>query len=87
MKKIKEFFAKIFSCIGNFFRSIKKAIGNFIAKVCETKFMRKVIYVLGYVPNAIASRLKNNTRKAIWGVIFIIPLVIGLMFPVIPYNN
>lgn len=80
MKKIKEFFAKIFSCIGNFFRSIKKAIGNFIAKVCETKFMRKVIYVLGYVPNAIASRLKNNTRKAIWGVIFIIPLVIGFVY-------
>ncbi len=80
MKKIKEFFIKIFSPVGNFFRFLKKKIKMFFTKLGETAFMQKVGYILGYIPNLIGSRLKNNTRKSIWGIIFVIPLIIGLIY-------
>ena len=80
MKKIKEFFIKIFSCIGNFFRFLGKQIKYFLQELNETKFIRKVKYVLGYIPNLIASKTKNSTRKAVWGVVFVVPLIIGFVY-------
>ncbi len=80
MKKIKEFFIKIFSCIGNFFRFLGKQIKYFLQELNETKFIRKVKYVLGYIPNLIASKMKNSTRKAVWGVVFVVPLIIGFVY-------
>lgn len=80
MKKIKEFFVKIFSCIGNFFRFLGKQIKYFLQELNETKFIRKVKYVLGYIPNLIASKMKNSTRKAVWGVVFVVPLIIGFVY-------
>ena len=80
MKKIKEFFNKIFSCIGNFFRTVGDKIKEGWQKVCETKAAQKVFYVLGYIPNKISSKMKNSTRKAVWGFIFVIPLIIGFIY-------
>lgn len=80
MKKIKEFFIKLFSPIANFFRFLAKKIREFFIMLGETKFVRKTKDILMYIPNQIASRLKNNTRKAIWGIIFVIPLVIGFVY-------
>ena len=79
MKKIKEFFNKIFSCIGNFFRLVGDKIKEGWQKLCETKAAQKVFYVLGYIPNKISSKMKNSTRKAVWGFIFVIPLMIGFV--------
>lgn len=80
MGKIKEFFKKIFSSVGTFFHFLKNTIQKFFLKLGETSVMKKIKYVLGYVPNLISSKLKNNTRKSIWGVIFIIPLCIGFVY-------
>ena len=80
MKKIKEFFNKIFSCIANFFHMLGDKIKLGLQKLGETPAMRKVAYVLGYIPNKISSRLKNSTRKAVWGFIFVIPLIIGFIY-------
>ena len=80
MKKIKEFFNKIFSCIGNFFRLVGDKIKEGWQKLCETKAAQKVFYVLGYIPNKISSKMKNSTRKAVWGFIFVIPLIIGFVY-------
>lgn len=80
MSKIKEFFKKIFSPVGTFFHFLKTVIQKFFFKLDETSVMKKIKYVLGYVPNLISSRLKNNTRKSIWGVIFVIPLCIGFVY-------
>lgn len=80
MKKIKQFMKKIFSPVGTFFHSLKVTIQKFFVKLGETSVMKKIKYVLGYIPNLISSRLKNNTRKSIWGVIFVIPLCIGFVY-------
>lgn len=80
MSKIKEFFNKIFSSVGTFFHFLKTVIQKFFVKLGETSAMKKTKYVLGYVPNLISSKLKNNTRKSIWGIIFVIPLCIGFVY-------
>ncbi len=80
MSKIKAFFSTILSTIGTFFRFLLDQIKKFFTMLGETPFMRKVGYILGYIPNAIASRMKNNTRKAVWGIIFVIPLIIGFIY-------
>lgn len=80
MKKIKEFLNKIFNYIGNFFRFLKKKIKGFFSMLNQTRFVKKAKYIIMYIPRMISSRLKNKTRKAIWGVIFIIPLVIGFIY-------
>ena len=80
MSKIKEFFVKIFSCIANFFRFLKKIVSQFFRMIADTKAYKKVAYVVGYIPNWISSRLKNKTRKVIWGIIFLVPLTIGFIY-------
>ena len=80
MKKIKEFFNKIFSYIGNFFRFLGDKIKLGFQKLGETPFVRKALDILGYIPNKIASRMKNSTRKAVWGFIFVVPLMIGFVY-------
>ncbi|MCI5938717.1 MAG: sugar ABC transporter permease [Bacilli bacterium] len=80
MKKIKEFFNKIFSAIGNFFRFLGRKIVTFFRWLNDTTAVKKIKYGLGYVPNLIAGRLKNQTRKKIWGMIFLVPIVIGFVY-------
>ena len=48
--------------------------------IADTKAYKKVAYVVGYIPNWISSRLKNKTRKVIWGIIFLVPLTIGFIY-------
>ena len=53
MKKIKEFFNKIFSYIGNFFRFLGDKIKLGLQKLGETPFVRKVLDILGYSLSAV----------------------------------
>ncbi len=80
MSKIKEFFIKLFTPILNFFQLIIKKIKQFFARIADSKVFRKVVQIITFIPRAIGSRLKNNTRKAIWGIIFVIPLAIGFVY-------
>lgn len=80
MSKIKSFFGKILSPVANFFQFLIDKVKQFFTMLGETKVVRKIFYILGYIPNLIASRMKNNTRKAVWGIIFVVPLVIGFIY-------
>ena len=80
MSKIKSFFSKILSKVSGFFRMIFGFIGNLLNKLMNTKVMKKVSYYVGWLPNQISKRLTHQQSKAIWGFIFIIPLMIGLVY-------
>lgn len=75
-----HFFKKVFGAIGNFFRFLGKKIKSFFTMINNSKFMKKVKYILGYIPNKISQRMKNSTRKAVWGMVFLIPLLIGFIY-------
>ena len=75
------------SFLGNFGRSIANgwhkmlnAISNFFYKLRQTKFMKKLGEILSFLPNKIAKHIPHRKRKAIWGVIFVIPLAIGFVY-------
>lgn len=77
---MKKFFNKIFAAIKAFFITVWDFIKKWVGKFFETKPMKAIGKVLMFIPNAISARLKNNTRKAIWGIIFVIPLCIGFVY-------
>ena len=77
---MKDFVANVKLAISDFFTSIIAIIQDWFSRLFQTKPMQKVGTVLGYLPNKISDRLKNKTRKSIWGIIFIIPLVIGFVY-------
>ena len=86
MKKIKEFFAKIFAAIGHFFLKIWDFIKYWLGKFFNTKPMRAIGKVLLFLPRKLDERLNNQQRKSMWGIIFIIPLVVGFVyFFIIPF--
>lgn len=70
----------------NFFSKILFAIGEFFNKLASTKFMLGVKKVFGYLPNLLSSKIVYNKRQALWGLVFVLPLMIGLVyFFVIPF--
>ena len=77
---MRDFFANVKSAISDFFTSLGAIIHDWFSRLFQTKPMQKVGTVLGYIPNKISDRLKNKTRKSIWGIIFIIPLAIGFIY-------
>lgn len=80
MQKIKAFFGKIFSAIGSFFSKIFGYIGKGLSWLLNTKVMRAIGSVLSYIPNKIASYLPYKKRQTVWGIIFILPLMIGFVY-------
>lgn len=80
MKAIKEFFNNIFKAIGSFFLMIWEFICKWVGKFFQTKPMQAVGNVLLYLPRKVDERLNNQQRKSAWGIIFVIPLVIGFIY-------
>ncbi len=80
MKKIKAFFAKIFKPVGNFFLMIWDYIKRGLSAFFNTKPMRAIGNVLMFLPRKLDARLNNKQRKSMWGVIFVIPLLIGFVY-------
>ncbi|MBO4623574.1 MAG: sugar ABC transporter permease [Bacilli bacterium] len=74
------FFRRLGQGIKNFFHKIGNAISNFFYKLRQTKFMQKLGEILSYLPNKIAKHIPYRKRKAIWGIIFLIPLTIGFIY-------
>lgn len=73
MKKIKE-------KISNVFHNVKNAIRRFFDKLNDTKAVRKINEILTFIPNKIAENVKYRQRKVIWGIVFVLPLVIGFIY-------
>lgn len=80
MKKIKEFFTRILNAISSFFSFLGRKISDFFRFLDETVVVKKIKFILGYIPSKISSHLTNKTRKTIWGIIFLIPLCIGFIY-------
>ena len=86
MKKIKQFFVNIFTAIGHFFLKIWDFITYWLRKFFNTKPMRAIGNVIMFLPRKLDDRLNNQQRKSMWGIIFVIPLLIGFVyFFVIPF--
>lgn len=80
MATIKSFFNNILLVISNFFHKIGNLISEGINKIMQTKFGKKVSYYLNWLPNKISKKLTHQQIKAVWGVVFIIPLMICLVY-------
>ncbi|MDD3191547.1 MAG: sugar ABC transporter permease [Bacilli bacterium] len=63
-----------------FFSNLRNKINAFFYRVGQSKFMIKVKSVLGYIPEKIADNISFRTRKKIWGLVFILPLLIGFVY-------
>ena len=84
--KIKHGFQVAWAAICAFFGTVFRFIGKGLDKFFHTKPMMAIGHVLAYLPRKLDARLTNPQRKAIWGIIFIIPLMIGFVyFFIIPF--
>ena len=82
----KSFFKSLGQKIANVWHKVTSAIRSFFEKIGETKAFQAVKKVVMYIPNWIASRIPFRKRKALWGIIFVIPLFIGFIyFFIIPF--
>ena len=77
---MKNFFTNVKEAIIRFFTTIGNAISDGWNRLKETKGMKKVTEVLTYVPNKIAERISYRNRKIVWGIVFLLPLCIGLIY-------
>lgn len=62
------------------FEKISTSIRRFFRRVMDSKFMRKVHEILVYIPNLMAENISFKKRKVIWGMVFILPLLIGFIY-------
>ena len=83
---MKNFFKKIGNAIATFFKKIGYAISLGWSKFINTKVMKKVRWVLGAPGRWIEAHTTYRTRQKLWGIAFVLPLVIGLIyFFIIPF--
>lgn len=80
MKKIKEFFAKLWSQITAGLRTGFSKLGQLLEKLGVTKFFKKVADVLLFYPRKWTEHWSYRKRQSAWGVIFTVLLMIGLVY-------
>ena len=80
MKKIKEFFAKLWSQIAAGLKKGFLKLGQLLEKLGVTKFFKKVADVLFYFPRKWTANWTYKKRQSAWGVIFTLLLIIGLVY-------
>lgn len=78
--KIKAFFIKIGQSISKGLRFVLNKISQAWYRLWQTKPMSKVRKVLFYVPNKLTENISFRKRKAIWGIVFVVPLIIGFIY-------
>jgi ABC-type sugar transport system permease subunit len=86
MSKIKEFFIKIWSSLIAGLKFVFRKIGAGLTKIGVTKFLKKVLDVLLFLPRKLTENWSYRKRQSAWGVVFTSGLIIGLVyFFVIPF--
>lgn len=80
MSKIKDFFKMIGAAIISFLATVFRYIGKGLSWFFHLKPFVVVGRVISVPFKWLDSRLTNPQRKAIWGIIFIIPLLIGFIY-------
>ena len=82
----RSFFANIGQKIASGWNKMRNTISNFFYKLKQTKVMQTLGRWLSIIPNWIAKHIPYRKRKAVWGIIFVIPLAIGFVyFFIIPF--
>ena len=78
MKKIKEFFKKIFYQIGKGLGKVFRPIAKFLKMILSPigKLLGKIFAPL----NRLFGKIKYEKRQAIWGIVFVLPLLIGFIY-------
>ena len=64
----------------NLFKKLSVSISEFFYKLGKTKFMLSVKRTFDFIPNLLSQRIIYSKRKALWGIVFIIPLMIGFVY-------
>lgn len=78
--KIKEFFGKLFTSIKGGFTKAKYAVEDGLSALGKTKAMQTTGNVISYLPRKLTKNLRYKQRQAAWGIVFIIPLLIGFIY-------
>lgn len=78
--KIKAFFKNVSDGIKGGFREMGRAVSGVWSRLWQKKPMMKVKAGLSYIPNLITERVSYRKRQALWGIVFVIPLLIGFVY-------
>jgi len=78
--KVKQFFAKISAAIKKGIRHAFSAIDQFWYRLWQRKTMRKIKNGLTYIPNKLTENLNYRKRQSLWGIVFVLPLIIGFIY-------
>lgn len=66
--------------MANFFSNIASKIRKVYHKILDSKVVRAIKNVLSYIPRFLADHIPYRSRKLIWGIVFLLPLVIGFVY-------
>lgn len=64
----------------NVFQKIKNFITDFFDKIRSLKFVKSIKNRFSFIPKYLSEHLSNKNRKIIWGIIFVVPLIIGFIY-------
>ncbi|MFA6628031.1 MAG: sugar ABC transporter permease [Bacilli bacterium] len=77
---MKKFFHNIVTSIVTFFTKVLSAIHRFFEKIATTKVFQAIARILHYIPNYLVKVIPYRQRKKIWGAIFVLPLLVGMIY-------
>jgi len=80
VKKIKQFFKNIFATVKHALIVAYDFCKLWLGKFFHTKPMKAIGNVIAWLPRKIDGRLTNPQRKSAWGIIFVIPILIGFVY-------
>lgn len=60
--------------------NLREKVRNLSHKIGNTRFMLAAKKVIFYIPNYLTERIPFRSRKVLWGVVFILPLMIGFVY-------
>ena len=80
LKAIGRFFVFLFKKIKQFFAFLGRKIREGNAKFKETKFAKGIGGFFKRIQTKIGQNIRYHHRKAIWGIIFILPTLIGFVY-------
>ncbi len=80
LQKIKKPFISLGNKINSTYQKVKKVVSNFLHRLSETQLMISIKKGITYLPNLLSERIPFRKRKIIWGIIFIVPLIIGFVY-------
>lgn len=82
MAKIKQFFNSIGTWIGNILNKIGKFFGKILRPIKDflAKIFRPVTNLFDKISNWVKDHIQYRKRQAIWGIVFVLPLMIGFIY-------